>query len=92
MAMVAPSFFRFLSFFPFVSPERPFLLQASLELAPQHDDDASRLASPCNHRAAIHAFIVSQKKRINLHFLFLFFSLTQIPNQVIVFLNELWNR
>jgi hypothetical protein len=39
----------FLSFFPFVSPEasiHSFLLQASLELTPQHDDDASRFASP----------------------------------------------
>jgi hypothetical protein len=44
-----PLLLSFLSFFPFVSPEasiHSFLLQASLELAPQHHDDASRLASP----------------------------------------------
>jgi hypothetical protein len=53
MAMVAPSFLSFLSFFlsffPFVSPERPSIhscCKQSLELAPQHHDDASRLASP----------------------------------------------
>ncbi len=80
-SMVAPSFLSLLSFFPFMSPERPPIhscCKQSLELAPQHHDDASRLASPrlaspCNHRAAIHTFIVSQMKRINLHFLFLIF-------------------
>jgi hypothetical protein len=68
-----------------------FLLQASLELAPQHDDDASSLASTCNHQAAIHTFIVSQKKRIKFTLSFFVFSMTQIPNQVIAFLNETWN-
>jgi hypothetical protein len=47
--MVAPSFLSLLSFFPFMSPERPPIhscCKKSLELAPQHHDDASRLASP----------------------------------------------